>query len=485
MHTQMQTAFISQVSLYELQHVAHFKNKREKPIQNPMNESADNSPSAAPQASAPTDLPVGECAAMIGLDWGDKQHAVALWTRDATTIETFEIEHSAESVHQWLDQLKRRFFGQRVAVAVEASKGAVVSALLEHPWLLIYPVHPATCRRFSTAFTPSGAKDDIPDACTLLEILRSHRARLRALLPHDPNTRRLSLLVEARRTVVDRRTLLSNQLTSLLKNYYPQALALTGAKRYSPLALDFLTRWPELEALQRARPQTLRSFYYAHQVRRPDVVEARIELIRTARPLSTDRALCEVSILEMEVLVDEIRLLEKRLAQIDEIIASAFAGHPEAHLFKSFPGAGAAMAPRLSVLLGMDRERWANAVELQTYYGIAPVTERTGGKPDGKHKGRPKERKWVHWRWNAPHFARQTLVEWAGISVKYSGWAKAFYNEQTARQKGHAAILRSLAFKWLRILWRCWKDQKPYSETLYVAHLEKRNPKLFALIQSA
>jgi transposase len=402
---------------------------------------------AAPEAA--TELPLGECAACIGLDWGDKAHAVALRTRGSGRVETLALEHSAESLHGWLAALGERFGGQRVAVAVEASKGAVVAALLEHPWLWIYPVHPATSRRFSTAFTPSGAKDDVPDARTLLEILTHHRARLRLLVAQDPATRRLGLLKEARRTVVDRRTLLSNQLTSLLKNYYPQALELTGQKRYAPLALAFLERWPELALLQQARAQTLRRFYHRHHVRRPELVEERLEIVRTARALSSDRALCEVSILEMRVLVAEMRLLEKHLAAMEAAMDAAFASHPEAWLFGNLPGAGAAMAPRLSVLFGTDRERWRSAGELQTYYGIAPVTEKSG------------RQKWVHWRWNAPVFARQTLVEWAGLSVKYSAWARAYYRQQEARQKGHSAILRSLAFKWLRILWRCWKDRTP------------------------
>jgi transposase len=436
-----------------------------------MNPTTPSAGTPVPQPAASGELPPGECAAFIGLDWGDKAHAVAVRARGSGRVETLDLEHSAESLHAWLQALGERFGGQRVAVAVEASKGAIVAALLEHPWLLIYPVHPATSRRFSTAFTPSGAKDDVPDACTLLEILTHHRARLRLLLPHDPATRRLGLLNEARRTVVDRRTLLSNQLTSLLKNYYPQALALTGKKRYAPLALAFLERWPELAQLQAARPQTLRDFYHRHQVRRPELIEERLELVRTARPLTSDRALCEVSILEMRVLVAEMRLLEKHLAPMEEAMAAAFAAHPEARLFANLPGAGAAMAPRLSVLFGTDRERWRKAGELQTYYGIAPVTEKSG------------RQKWVHWRWNAPVFARQTLVEWAGLSVKYSAWAGAYYRQQKAGQKGHAAILRSLAFKWLRILWRCWSERTPYDEARYLSRLEKRNPTLFALIR--
>lgn len=288
------------------------------------------------QNSTP-DLPSGECAALIGIDWGDKQHAIALKTRNSNAVEAFELEHSAESLHTWLDGLEKRFCGQTVAIAVEASKGAIVAALLEHPWLIIYPIHPSTSRRFSTAFSPSGAKNDAPDARNLLEILEFHRPRLRALAPHDQMTRRLSLLVEARRTMVDRRTQLSNQLTSLLKNYYPQALKLTGDKRYSLITLDFLERWPELLILQRARPQTLRTFYYRHQVRRLELVEERIAFAFGSRPLSSDRALCEVSILELRVLVAEIRLIEKHVANIEQTIAAVFASHPDVELFRSYP----------------------------------------------------------------------------------------------------------------------------------------------------
>ena len=421
----------------------------------------------------PAELPMGEYAALIGLDWGDRQHALALCPRATGQRETHLLEHSAERLHAWLDELKTRFAGQPVAIAVEASKGAIVVALLEHPWVAIYPVHPATSRRFSTAFRPSGAKDDLPDAQLLLEILQSHRHRLRRLMPHDAATRQLGLLVEARRNLVDRRSKLSNELTSLLKNYYPQALELTGDKRYSPLALDFVSRWPELASLQRAQPQTLRRFFYQHQVRREETIAARLELVRTARALTKDAPLCAVSILELQALVAQIRVLNQHLDKLDAQLAAEFASFPDAALFNDLPGAGAALAPRLSVLFGSDRARWASAAEMQTYFGIAPVQEKSG------------KQCWIHWRWNAPVFARQTLVEWAGLSVKYSAWAKAYYLQQKTKEKRHSAILRSLAFKWLRILWRCWQDREPYDETKYLGRLKARHPSLLALIPAA
>ena len=119
-----------------------------------------------------------EYAALIGLDWGDQSHAIALEPVGGST-ETLTLPHSAESLHQWLDQLEQRWGGQPVAVAIEASQGAVVYALLERPWITLYPIHSATSTRHRTMFRPSGAADDLPDALVLLSLLQHHLERLR------------------------------------------------------------------------------------------------------------------------------------------------------------------------------------------------------------------------------------------------------------------------------------------------------------------
>ena len=53
---------------------------------------------------------------------------------------------------------------------------------------------------------------------------------------------------------------------------------------------DFLTRWPTLAAVQRARATTLRRFYHAHNCRKADVIAARLAAIAAAQPLTTDPA---------------------------------------------------------------------------------------------------------------------------------------------------------------------------------------------------
>ncbi|MBI5383239.1 MAG: transposase [Verrucomicrobia bacterium] len=413
-----------------------------------------NTPTAP--AAAPLPTPV----AWIGLDWGHQEHAFVLQDRAGPPTEG-TLPHSAESLHAWLHDLEKRFGGQPVALAIEASRGAVIHALVQYPWLTIYPINPVTSARDRKAFTPSGASDDLPDARVLLELARDHAAKLRPLETQDPQTLQLAGLVEARRDTVDRRTQVLNQLTSLLRNYYPQALELVG-ELDTELAVDFLSRWPDLITLKAAKPGVVKRFYYAHHLRRPEVLAERLQFIRSAVALTTEDARVRVAVLQLRCLLDPLRAFRKHVAILDAEIKTVFATHPEAALFRDLPGAGPALAPRLCVAFGTLRSLYPDPASLQKHAGVAPVREKSG------------QSLWTHWRWRAPVFLRQTLVEWAGQTVRYSAWAKVYYERMQAKGKGHHAILRALAFKWIRVLWKCWQTRTPYDETRYLKQLVQR-----------
>jgi transposase len=150
------------------------------------------------------------------------------------------------------------------------------------------------------------------------------------------------------------------------------------------------------------------------------------------------------------------------VARYDAAIAAHFAAHADAPVFRSFPGSGAALAPRLLVACGTDRARFLDARALQQYAGLAPVTVRSG------------RTRVVRWRWAAPAFVRQSFHEYAGQSVRFSPWARGYYAAQRARGKGHHAAVRALAFKWVRIIWRCWQAGTCYDEAHYTRALQRR-----------
>jgi transposase len=407
-----------------------------------------------------------EFAAFIGLDWGDASHAVAVADAEGRLLQQLTLVHSPEEVRAWLRALEKRFGGRPVAVGLETSKGPLVHILSDLPWLVVYPIHPATSARMRRAFTPSGAKDDQPDALVLLDILLVHRDKLRPLCLDDEATRLLGRMCELRRRTVDRRTQLSNAMRTALKEYFPQALQLVGEVLYTPLALDFLERWPDLLSLKAARPATIKRFYYLHNVRRPEAVAQRLEVISKAVALTTDEAIVRTGARQVQRLIEELRVVQKHIARDDKEIAAVFKEHPDAALFRELPGAGSVLAPRLLAGFGADRTRYQSAAEFQRYSGVAPVKEKSGG------------RIWIHWRWNAPRFLRQSLIEWAGQSILYCQWARAYYQQQKARGKRHWMILRALAFKWVRILWKCWTSRQPYDEARYLSALLKQKSPL-------
>ena len=122
---------------------------------------------------------------------------------------------------------------------------------------------------------------------------------------------------------------------------------------------------------------------------------------------------------------------------------------------------------------GTDRQRFQTAEELQTLSGVAPVTKRSG------------KTHLIHRRWACPKFLLQTFHEFAHCSCKKSIWAKAFYLYQRSRGKGHHAALRALAFKWIRILFRCWQTSTPYSEDRYLQALRRQQVPLLAFLPPA
>jgi hypothetical protein len=151
--------------------------------------------------------------------------------------------------------------------------------------------------------------------------------------------------------------------------------------------------------------------------------------------------------------VEQLRTVLTVIDRFDKEIERVASALPDYALFRSLPGAGPHLAPRLLAAFGEQRERFHGADELQRYSGIAPVTERSGKKS------------WVHWRWQCPTFLRQTFVEWAGQTINKSFWAGAYYRQQRAKGSTYQAAVRALAFKWIRILYRCWQTRTLYDET--------------------
>ncbi len=97
--------------------------------------------------------------AFIGIDWANAKHDVCIQGADSEQREFAVIPHQVERIDEWAQSLRQRF-GSPIAVAVELTKGPIVSALQKYDFFVIYPVNPTTLAKYREAFTPSRAKDD-------------------------------------------------------------------------------------------------------------------------------------------------------------------------------------------------------------------------------------------------------------------------------------------------------------------------------------
>lgn len=412
-------------------------------------------------------------AATIGWDWADQKHDLWIHPADGSKAEHLQLPQTPEALHEWVAKLRERFGNRPVALGIETSRGAVISAFLAYDFLSLFSINPKALKDYRAAFSVSGAKDDRTDAMLLEELIRLHRDKLKALQPDTQLTRTLAGLVEIRRRLVDERTRLVNQLHSCLKTYYPLAETLLDGNLNKPLAADFLVRWPDLETVQKAGSKTLRAFFYKHNSRGALKMEDRLEAVQKATALTTDPAIIIPARGLVGALAAMLKPLHQAVAHLDKEIATAMDQHPDAAIFRSLPGAGPALAPRLLVAFGTHRDRFESATEVAQFYGLAPVVIQSG------------KSKTIHMRHRCPKFGRQTFHENAGCAFKKEPWARCYYDQHKERHDDkHHQACRALAYKLIRIYYACWKQRKAYDPNRYLLALEKHGSPLHKTLQN-
>lgn len=411
--------------------------------------------------------------AYIGIDWADRKHDICLYDVATQEREYSVIGAQPQEIAAWVNGLQLRYGSQPIAICLEQKRGPLIYALCQYDNLVLFPINPRTVSNYRRAFQPSRAKSDPVDAKILIDLLLKHADKIVRWQPTSPELRTLRQWTESRRMLVGEKVRLTNRITAALKNFYPQVLDWFEDKD-TQVYCDFLTLYPDLKAAQAASVDELTCFFKSHKVVRRSAIERRISQIQTAGiPLTEDRGIVEPMQWLVETLVIQLKALLPRLDELNQMIEQLFQSLPDAPLFKVLPGAGPHLAPRLLVAFGDDRARFNSAQAFMSYVGIAPVKEESGKK------------RWTHWRWSCPKFLRQSFVEWTDQSRRHSEWANAFYKQQRQAGKSHPKAIRALAYKWGRILWRCWQSRTPYNEELYLTALQRKKSPLISKLSTS
>ena len=404
---------------------------------------------------------------VVALDRSDTTAAVAVFNLTSGALTQAEISTAPEVLEAWWSKLRADHPTARIAVAFEQPAPNLLAFFAARAPAAILPLNPSAIWAYRQSLTVSRARTDASDARDIARFVALHADALTPWRAPDPALRQLDCLGQARRKWVEQRTAVTNRLQALLKRYYPQALQLMHEDIWRPMNLAFLRRWPTPQKLKVVRPAVLTNFFHAHGSRSETRQAERVATIRALVPLCGDSAVLTECELELEVLLDQIEALNRAVSRYDAAIAELFSSFgAEAAIFRELPGAGPALAPRLFAAVARHAGECPHAHDFAALSGMAPVTDQSG-----------KTRR-VYRRLRCNHFLRQTLHEWAKESWKHSEWAAAFVTLHRARGKRFHSIIRMLAVKWIRILWRCWQDRRCYDEIAYIKCLRQRGSPL-------
>ncbi len=402
-----------------------------------------------------------------GVDWAKSEHAVCVIDGDARIKWRSTVKHTAEGLALLCRELGKLAPPAEIEIAIERPSGLLVDTLVDAGFVVV-PVHPNMLKASRPRYSAAQGKTDLGDAFILADLLRTDRHRLRPLRPLSDETKALRALVRTRDDMVAQRVQLANQLRALLESFWPGAAAIF-ADVDSPIALAFLDAYPTPLSAARLGEKRLAAFLARHAYcgRRP-VAELLVRLRAAPTGLAGD-AEVEAKGLAVRGLVAVLKPLVEQITLLSASVEHAVEAHPDGAVVMSFPRAGRVNAAQILAELGDDRSRFVDADHLAAEAGAAPVTHESG-----KHRH-------VGFRWACNKRLRRAVTNWADNSRHSSAWAADVYRRALARGCDHPHAIRILARAWLRVLWRCWQDHKPYSATEHRA----ANASLGALKEAA
>jgi transposase len=391
----------------------------------------------------------------VGIDWASQTHAVCVIDEQGAVVDRFEVSHDAKGLAELRRRLARHGTPSELSIAIERPSGLLVDALVEAGHSVV-PIHPNVVAASRSRYRANASKSDRSDAYLLADLLRTDGHRFRTLQPLCDEIQALRALVRTRGDLVAERVVFANQLRALLESFWPGAAAIF-ADVDSPIALAFLGRYPHPEAAAHLGEKRLAAFLARHRYsgRRP-VAELLARLRGAATGLAGDHA-ADAKAEAVRALVAVLEPLVAQIARLTSAVEHAIAELPTGRIVMSFPRAGKVCAAQITAELGDDPTRFVSEDHLAAEAGVAPIT-----KASGKQHA-------VGFRWACNRRLRNAITCFADNSRHASPWAASVYERARARGCHHQHATRILARAWIRVLYRCWTDGRPYDPALHRA----------------
>ena len=339
-------------------------------------------------------------------------------------------------------------------IGLENPRASIVDFLTQRGYTVVLTQPNAVCN-YRKSRTPSGAKSDQADAQLIADYVREHHKSLRSITIADESIRELSLLLEDRDRLVKQKVRFSNQLTSTLKEYFPQALEAFGSidNKSAIQCLKVINTYAQVKGTPRKKLEKILS---ESGVNRKDSKELFHQAMKKPG-YRVSPALVRAKIRLKNVLVTHMELLLNQITEYENQIEALMDNSTDGDLFRSLPGADYILGGKLLVLY--STRDFHDASEAQQLFGTAPYTAMSG------------QSRRVGFRKGANKFGRNTFQQLARGSIRSSDWARIQYAKRRNQGKKSHHAFRCLANTWVKITFAMWRNKTPYSESIILASI--------------
>jgi transposase len=383
----------------------------------------------------------------VGIDWGSQQHQVCVLDRARRRVGERVVDHDGVSLAQLADWLCTLSAGQpqRVAVAIEVPRGAIVEGLVERGFHL-FAINPKQLARFRDRHTMSGAKDDRRDAFVLADSVRTDQPSFRRVQLDEPQLLLLRELSRAEETLLEEFRRSANRFRDQLHRFYPQMLQLcSGADE--PWLWDLIDLAPTPAHAALLSEEQVQRVLKTHRIRRVKAKEGLACLQAAALPVAPGVA--EAAQAHCQFLLPCLRVLAEQLQACSQQVSALLC------TLSQEPGEGESPSDVAIVLslpgVGRKITAWlfAEAAQplaerdyqtLRTHSGVAPVTKQSG------------KRRLVVMRHGCNPRLRHALYHMARVAMQRDAHFNSVYTALRAKGQRHGQALRNIGDRLLRIL---------------------------------
>lgn len=398
----------------------------------------------------------------LGDDWAETHHDIELQDEDGRVLKRRRLPEGVTGLtqlHQLVaDHLDAEDEPESVLVGIETDRGGWVRALVAAGYT-VYAINPKQAARYRERLTTSGAKSDPGDAHVLAEIVRKDREHHRIVAGDSEQAEVVKTVARTHQTMIWTRQRQTNQLRSMLREFYPAALEAFGDDLAGRDALAVLAIAPTPaagRALSRSRLVSV-----LRKAGRQRNLQSRAEEISTvlrAEHLGLSEALTEAFGISVRSLVAVLTTMVAQVAALEGEVERCFGQHPDAEIITSQPGLGVVLGARVLAEFGDDKDRYADAKARRNYAGTSPITKTSG-------KSRV-----VLARYARNKRLADALHQQAFAALTASPGARAFYDHHRDRGATHHQALRALSNRLVGILHGCLRHRALYDETTAWAH---------------